>query len=150
MLTPLGAALMLSGVVGIMPTRLKKTMALTSVAMCLVINVFFGSQFYLDSIKKEELTDLFVKAGSSQKIDSESDIYFVDDTKIFNGRFSTYRDPELRNKLIISRVNAKSITGKASCQDAPNAIEFALKTKKSYFGALLSGDLGLYLEINKC
>jgi hypothetical protein len=150
MLTPLGAALMLSGVLGIMPTRLKKTMALTSVAMCLVINVFFGSQFYLDSIKKEELTNLFVKAGSSQKINSESDIYFVDDTKIFNGRFSTYRDPELRNKLIISRVNAKSITGKASCQDAPNAIEFALKTKKSYLAALLSGDLGLYLEINKC
>lgn len=150
MLTPLGAALMLSGVLGVMPTRQKKTMALTSVAMCLVINVFFGTQFYLDSIKKEALTDLFITASSSQKINSKSEIYFVDDTKIFNGRFSTYRDPELRNKLIISKISAKSITGKASCQDTPNAVEVTLKTKKTYLAALLSGELGLYLEITEC
>jgi hypothetical protein len=121
-----------------------------SLAICLAINLFFGSQFYIDSIKKEKLTELFVNAGSTQKIDRDSEIYFLDSTKIFNGRFSTYRDPELRNKLIIAKVGVKSITGKTSCENTPNAVAVELKTKKFYLAALLSRDLGLYFEINKC
>ena len=150
MLTPLGAALMLGGVLGIMPKHLKKTVTIVSLAICLAINLFFGSQFYIDSIKKEKLTELFVNAGSTQKIDRDSEIYFLDSTKIFNGRFSTYRDPELRNRLIIAKVGVKSITGRTSCENTPNAVEVELKTKKFYLAALLSRDLGLYFEINKC
>jgi hypothetical protein len=150
MLTPLGAALMLGGVLGIIPRHLKKTVTIVSLAICLAINLFFGSQFYIDSIKKEKLTELFVNAGSTQKIDRDSEIYFLDSTKIFNGRFSTYRDPELRNKLIIAKVGVKSITGKTSCENTPNAVAVELKTKKFYLAALLSRDLGLYFEINKC
>lgn len=150
MLTPLGAALILGGVLGIMPQHLKKTVTIVSLAMCLAINIFFGSQFYIDSIKKEKLTELFVNAASTQKIDRDSEIYFFDNTKIFNGRFSTYRDPELRNKLIIAKVGVKSITGKTSCKNTPNAVAVELKTEKSYLAALFSGDLGLYFEVNKC
>ena len=150
MLTPFGAALMLGGLLGIMPQHLKKTVIIASLATCLAINVFFGSQFYIDSIKKEKLTELFINAGSTQKIGRDSEIYFLDNTKFFNGRFSTYRDPELRNKLIIAKVGVKSITGKTSCKNTPNAVAVELKTKKSYLAALLSRDLGLYFEINKC
>ena len=150
MLTPLGAALMLGGLFGILPSLLKKTLTFVSLALCLAINCFFGSQFYLDSLKKEQLTNLFAEASLSQKINRNSEIFFIDNTKIFNGRFSTYRDPELRSKLMLANVSAGSITGKDSCQIIPHAIEVQLNTSKSYLAALISGDLGLRLDINSC
>ena len=100
--------------------------------------------------KKEELTELFIEAGSSRRINNKSELYFVDETKFFNGRFSTYRDPELSAKLLIAKVKVESITGKASCRDIPNAVEVKLKTTRSYLSALLSRDLGLYFEISEC
>lgn len=150
MLTPLGASLIISGLSEIISRHFKTTFLYLALTISLVFNLFFATQFFLDSVKKEELTELFIEAGSSERINSKSKLYFVDETKFFNGRFSTYRDPELSAKLLIAKVKVESITGKASCQDIPNAVEVKVKTSRSYLSALLSRDLGLYFEIREC
>lgn len=150
MLTPLGVSLIICGLSETISRHYKNTFLYLALTICLVINLFFATQFFLDSVKKEELTELFIEAGSSRRINNQSELYFVDETKFFNGRFSTYRDPELFDKLLIAKVKVESITGKTSCQDIPNAVEVRLKTTRSYLSALLSRDLGLYFEIKEC
>jgi hypothetical protein len=101
-------------------------------------------------LKKNELTTLFVNANRSGLITPESRIIFLDETKIFNTRFSTYRDPELEDKLAIAEVSATSITGKVTCSKTQGGLEVKLITNKSYLDALFSRDLGLQLEFNEC
>ena len=104
----------------------------------------------MDSLKKEQLTQLIAKAGDAGEIRPNNQIIFVDETKIFNSRFSTYRDPELRAKLIIADTAAQSITGKVDCSAGEGDLEVKLKSNKSYLDAVLSRDLGLSLEISEC
>ena len=101
-------------------------------------------------MKKNELTTLFVNANRSGLITPESRIIFLDETKIFNTRFSTYRDPELRAKLTIAEVSATSITGKVTCSKTQGELEVKSITNKSYLDALFSRNLGLQLEVNEC
>ena len=150
MLTPLGAAIIMLALRDLIPSNLQKNATRVLVTLCVLVNVFFGTQFYLDSVKKDELVELLARASATKEIDQDSEIVFVDETKIFNGRWSTYRDPELTNKLLLAQVTAKSITGKVTCSELPQGLELRLKTNKSYLSAMLSQDLGLYLEINSC
>jgi len=150
MLTPLGAALILAGLANSIFINQKKLFRNIIFSLFVAVNVFFGSQFYLDSLKKIELTQIFIEANSLKQIYPENKIIFTDETKIFNGRFSTYRDPELQAKLKIADVSAQSITGNGRCSAVKDEIEIKLKTNKSYIAALFSRDLGLYFEISEC
>jgi len=150
MLTPLGAGLILLSLRDLLPANLQKTASRTMIGLCVSVNIFFGTQFYLDSLKKDELVTLLANAAAEDKIDQNSELVFVDETKLFNGRWSTYRDPELINKLFLAKVSAKSITGKVNCSELPQGLELRLKSDKSYLSALSSRDLDLYLEINNC
>jgi len=150
MLTPLGAGLILLSFRDLIPVNLQKIASRAVISLCVSVNIFFGTQFYLDSLKKDELVTLLANAASENKIDQNSEIVFIDETKLFNGRWSTYRDPELINKLFLAKVSAKSITGKVTCLELPQGLELRLKSDKSYLSALSSRDPGLYLEINNC
>ena len=150
MLAPIGAALLLSGLADLISINLRKLFRSIIISVFVVINIFFGTQIYLDSLKKNELTTLFVNANRSGLITPESRIIFLDETKIFNTRFSTYRDPELRAKLTIAEVSATSITGKVTCSKTQGELEVKLVTNKSYLDGLFSRNLGLQLEVNEC
>ena len=150
MLTPLGISLMIGGVAEFFNNRIKAFFIASTLSICVIVNLFFSSQFFLDSLKKDELTNLFEAAKSSSELNEKSLIVFVDETKIFNGRFSTYRDPELRAKLEIADLKVASITGKVVCDEVPGGVEMRIKTKKNYVSALISRDLELYFEITKC
>jgi hypothetical protein len=150
MLTPLGAAIIIAGAVEITSNSLKRRLKTILLAVFVAFNIFCGTQIYLDSLKKEKLTELIAKAGEAGEFKPSSQIIFVDETKKFNSRFSTYRDPELRAILAISDVNAQVITGKVECSSDQGDLEVKLESNKTYLSAILTRDLGLTLEISAC
>ena len=147
LLTPLGIALIMASFVVIVPVSAQKLLTFASIAVFVCINIVFASQYLLDSYKKEQLSELFKE---TEIINSDADFIFIDEKKIFNGRFSTYRNTELLGLIEIANKSVKSISGKSTCEDIVDGYELKLKSAKNYSSALLSRDLGLYFEISEC
>jgi len=147
LLTPLGISFLLCGTWLLIPSHLRKLFFTIAIAICSLINIFSGAQYYLDSLKKDQLTKLF---ATSNNINPRTTILFIDETKIFNGRGSTYRTTELSGLLNLSGRKSTVITGKGSCNDLPNGTRFILKSNKNFLSALTSRDLGLYFEVLPC
>jgi hypothetical protein len=129
------------------PVSMQKKLIAAILTSFVIINVFFGTQYLLDSYKKDQLTELF---RQTEIVNSSSDLIFVDDTKLFNGRFSTYRDTELLGLVSLAKKSVKSISGKSTCDDIEVGYEIRLKSDKSFNSALLSRNIGLYFEIKEC
>ena len=70
--------------------------------------------------------------------------------QMFNGRFANYSDNELNIYVENAGKTVKSISGKSTCDDIESGYEIRLNSEKSFSGALLSRNLGLYFEISKC
>lgn len=147
LLTPLGISLVTCGTWLLIPSQLRKLFFIIAIAIFSLINVFSGSQYFLDSLKKDQLTELF---ATSKDINPRTTMLFVDETKIFNGRGSTYRTTELSGLILLSGRKSTVITGKGSCNDLPNGTQFVLKSDKNFISALTSRDLGLYFEVSPC
>ena len=147
MLTPLGASLLLSAFIFSLNLTFGRAIRPIALAMLTSINIFFGSQFYLDSLKKQELTELIAE---TDKIENNSEVIFTDQTKVFNGRFANYSDNELNIYVENAGKVVKSISAKSSCSTSQNGLSVVLKSEKSFGDALLSRNLGLYFEVSKC
>ena len=147
LLTPLGMGLITTSIAMVIPVSSRKKLNVIFLSSFTFINVFFGTQYLLDSYKKEQLTVLFQETNV---VNSDTNLIFVDSTKLFNGRFSTYRNNELEGLMNLANRNAKSISGKTTCEDILEGYEIRLQSNKSFYSALLSRDLGLYFEINEC
>jgi uncharacterized membrane protein len=147
LLTPLGIGLIVASIAMMIPFSVQKKLTVTILASFTIVNAFFGTQYLLDSYKKDQLTELFQE---TEIINSSSDLIFVDDTKLFNGRFSIYRNTELLGLVSLADKSVKSISGKSTCDEIKSGYELRLNSKKNFTSALLSRDLGLYFEINEC
>jgi hypothetical protein len=147
LLTPLGIGLIVTTIAMTIPASVQKTLTAAFLATFTFVNVFFGTQYLLDSYKKEQLTVLFQETNV---VNIDTSLIFVDSTKLFNGRFSTYRNTELEGLINLANRNVKSISGKTTCEDILEGYEIRLQSNKSFYSALLSRDLGLYFEINEC
>ena len=147
LLSPLGISLVLCGTWLLIPIQLRKLFFTIAIAVCSLLNAFSGSQYYLDALKKDQLTELF---ATNKDINPRVTVLFVDETKIFNGRGSTYRTTELSGLLLLSGRKSTVITGKSSCNDLPNGTQFILNSNKNFLSALVSRDLGLYFEVSPC
>ncbi len=147
LLTPLGISFILCGIWLLIFGRLRKLFFTMTVVTCSLINIFSGSQYYLDSLKKEQLTELF---ANKNDLNFQTTLVLIDETKIFNGRGSTYRSTELSGLLLLSGHKSTAITGKGSCNDLPDGTQLVLKSNKNFFSALTSRDLGLYFEVSPC
>jgi len=147
LLTPLGIGLIVISIVIMIPVSSQKKLVGSILTLLTVVNVFVGTQYLLDSYKKDQLTELF---RQTKIINSSSDLIFIDDTKLFNGRFSTYRNTELIGLVSLADKSVKSISGKSTCDDIEVGYEIRLKSDKSFNSALLSRKLGLYFEIKEC
>ncbi|MFM8836849.1 MAG: hypothetical protein ACKOFM_08390, partial [Actinomycetota bacterium] len=101
----------------------------------------------LDSIKKDQLVELFV---AQVDLTSVSRVVIIDETKVFNGRGSTYRDYEWEGLLVTAGKDVASVSGKRLCDRQPTASQFTLKSNTSYLKALATRDLDLYFEVKPC
>ena len=147
LLLPLGIALCIVGTSELVGKNLKRTVFAIVVVFSLTANSYIGSNFYLDSIKKDQIVEL-LSSRSDLKLGSE--IVILDDTKRFNGRGSTYRDYEWSGLIKIAGLEVASVSGKRRCDEQPNAEQLTLKSETNYLKALATRDLGLYFEIKPC
>ena len=143
LLTPLGIGLIVTSVLMMFSASAQKRISSTILALFALVNVFFGTQYLLDSYKKDQLTELF---RQTEIVNSSSDLIFVDDTKLFNGRFSTDRNTELIGLVSLADKSVKSISGKSTCDDIKVGYEIRLKSEKSFNSALLSRNLDLFRD----
>ena len=147
LLMPLGLALTAVGLNGLLRKYLKNLIFYMAVSVSLLFNSYCGSNYYLDSIKKSQVVDLFVVRNDLQP---NSELVILDDTKRFNGRGSTYRDYEWSGLLKVAGYEVASVSGKRLCDQQPNANQLTLKSETSYLKALATRDLGLYFEVKPC
>jgi hypothetical protein len=147
LLTPLGIGLIITSIAMVIPVSSRKKLNVIFLSSFTFINVFFGTQYLLDSYKKEQLIVLFQETNV---VNIDTNLIFVDSTKLFNGRYSTYRNTELEGLINLANRNVKSISGKTTCEEIVEGYEIRLQSNKSFYSALLSRDLGLYFEINEC
>ena len=147
LLTPLGAGLLVSGLALLFNKRSKIIFVNTILFVFVCFNMFFGSQYFLDSNKKEQLVEIF--RTTDQSIESRN-IIFIDETKRFNGRHSSYRNTELLALVELSGRTVKSISGKTNCEETSDGVQMTLVSRKSYLNAFLSRDLGLYFVSQEC
>ena len=147
LLTPLGAGFLVSGL-ALLFTKPSRTIFVNAALLIFVCcNLFFGSQYFLDSNKKEQLVEVFRKMD--QSIENRN-VIFIDETKRFNGRYSSYRDTELMALVEMSGRSVESIPGQTTCEQTSDGIQLTLKSKISYLNALVSRDLDLYFDSHDC
>ena len=147
LLMPLGLALSAVGLNGMLQKHFKNLIFYMAVSVSLLFNSYFGSNYYLGSIKKDQVVDLFL---ARVDLKPSSALVILDDTKRFNGRGSTYRDYEWSGLLKIAGHEVASVSGKRLCDQQPSANQLTLKSDISYLRALATRDLGLYFEVKSC
>ena len=147
LLMPLGLAMSAVGLNGMLQKHFKNLIFILAVSVSLVFNTYFGSNYYLDSIKKDQVVELFLARND---LTPTSELVILDDTKRFNGRGSTYRDYEWSGLLKIAGHEVASVSGKRLCAQQPNANQLTLKSETPYLKALATRDLGLYFEVTPC
>ena len=147
LLMPLGLAMSAVGLNGMLQKYFKNLIFVLAVSVSLVFNTYFGSNYYLDSIKKDQVVELFLARND---LTPTSELVILDDTKRFNGRGSTYRDYEWSGLLKIAGHEVASVSGKRLCDQQPNANQLTLKSDTPYIEALATRDLGLYFEVKPC
>ena len=147
LLTPLGIGLIVTSFAMVIPVFVRQPLTRVLMVIFTVTNLFFATQYLLDSYKKEQLTELF---QGTEIINSDTDLIFIDETEFYNGRFSTYRNTELLGLIDRANKSVKSIYNKPDCDDVSDGYKIRLKSKKNFGEALLSRNLGLYFEISKC
>ena len=147
LLMPLGVALCIVGLGEWFRKNSRKVVFSLAVTFSLIVNLFVGSNFYLDSLKKDQFISLL---SSGDEIILGNEIVILDNTKRFNGRGSSYRDSEWSGLFKIAGLEIASVSGKRGCDERPNAEQLTLKSETSYLQALATRDLGLYFEIKPC
>ena len=147
LLMPLGLAMFAVGLNGMLQKYFKNLIFVFAVSVSLVSNTYFGSNYYLDSIKKDQVVELFLARND---LTPTSELVILDDTKRFNGRGSTYRDYEWSGLLKVAGHEVASVSGNRLCDQQPNANQLTLKSETPYLEALATRDLGLYFEVKPC
>ena len=90
-LQPLGAALLIVGVIELLPRFLKKftkQIQAFSLAVCVAFNIGFGFEYVVDHSKQKEVISVLKEEGESE---SGSNYQFVDQTALLNARGRSYR-----------------------------------------------------------
>ena len=141
LLMPLGLALSVVGLNELLKWRGKNVVVLTVLVISVGLNMFWGSQYFLQSHKQEQLVELFKTTKSEVEIASVED-----QTKRFNGRESTFRSYEWTGFMTLAGIS----TDRPGCEALPSGSALTVKSDTSYLQALATRDLGLYFEIKPC
>ena len=141
LLMPLGLALTVVGLNELLKWRGKNIVVSTVLVISVALNMFWGSQYFLQSHKQEQLVELFKTTKDKVEIASVED-----QTKRFNGRESSFRSYELNGFMTLAGIP----TDRPGCDALPSGSVLTLKSETSYLQALATRDLGLYFEIKPC
>ena len=90
-LLPLGASLILVGILGFVSrrsSRLKKTLFGFLLSVCVVINIGFGFEYVVDYAKQQAVVEKLERSGED---DGVNEYMFADQTNFFNARGRLYR-----------------------------------------------------------
>ncbi len=144
-LTPLGISFVVVGL-SQLTSKKKHYVAKLALILSMLVNIFVGTQYYLQSVQQTEITNLF-KAQKIQSVISE----FSDETARFKGRGATYSEYEFFGMLNDAGYSyPKRVGYKYVCKANPNGAKLTVKSDKSFLDALLSRNTGTYFEITKC
>ncbi|MDP4635149.1 MAG: hypothetical protein NWS60_02580 [Ilumatobacteraceae bacterium] len=141
LLMPLGLALSVVGLNELLKWRGKNIVVTTVLVISVALNMFWGSQYFLQSHKQEQLVELFKTTKAEVEIASVED-----QTLRFNGRESTFRSYEWNGFMTLAGIP----TDRPGCEALPSGSALILKSDTSYLQALVTRDLGLYFEIKPC
>ncbi len=141
LLVPLGVALSAVGLNELLKWRGKNIVVSAVLVISVALNMFWGSQYFLQSHKQEQLVELFASTKDETVIASVEDL-----TPKFNGRESIFRSYELDGFMTLAGIP----TDRPGCEALPSGSALTLKSDTSYLQALMTRDLGLYFEIKPC
>jgi len=142
LLMPLGLALSVVGLNELLKgKRNKNIFAGFIIVVSVALNMFWGSQYFLQSYKQEQLVKLFESTKGNLVIASVGD-----QTLRFNGRENDFRGYEWDGFMTLAGIP----TERPGCEALPDGSVVVLKSNKSYVKALLSRDLGLYFDVTPC
>ena len=155
LLTPLGLSLMIVGLNQLWNPRNKNYLLKFILTSSVLLNMFFGSQYFLQSHKHEQLVALFKSTKDEIVIASVSD-----QTIRFMGRGSEFMSDEWFGLMTLAEVPDEWIglmdligpnaPDRPGCEALPSGSALTLKSDKPYLKALVTRDLGLYFEVKPC
>ena len=146
LLMPLGGSLLVVATINAISEERRRSVFVPLVAAMVIVNAFWGVGAYVDSLKKDELEELL---SLERVTDRYSSYVFVDETKRFNFRGSSYREYEFVGHLAKAGVVAVSAV-EGECREATDSVEITIKSDKNLMEAFLSGNLGVRLETRPC
>ena len=139
---PLGLALSVVGLNELFKgKRNKDVFAGFIIVVSVALNMFWGSQYFLQSLKQEKIVELLKETRNKVVIAS-----LGDQTIRFNGRENTFRSYEWDGFMTLAGIS----TDRPGCEALPEGSTLVLKSDKPYLSALLSRDLGLYFDVTPC
>ncbi|NBO27509.1 MAG: hypothetical protein EBU96_12125 [Actinobacteria bacterium] len=141
LLMPLGLALSVVGLNELLKWRGKNIVFSTVLVISVALNMFWGSQYFLQSHKQEQLVELFKTTKDKVEIAS-----VADQTLRFNGRESKFRGYEWSGFMTLAGIP----TDRPGCEALPSGSVLTLKSDTSYLQALATRDLGLYFDVTPC
>ena len=141
LLMPLGLALSVVGLNELLNWKKKNLILSVVLVVSVGLNMFWGSQYFLQSLKQEKMVELLKETKNKVVIAS-----LGDQTIRFNGRENTFRSYEWDGFMILAGI----ATDRPGCEALPNGSVLVLKSDKPYLSALISRDLGLYFDVTPC
>ena len=98
-LQPLGAALLIVGLIGLLPKFLKrftKQIQASILAVCVLLNIGYGFEYVVDHSKQKEVIGVLKEEGESKL---GSNYQFVDQTTLLNARGRAYRERDWKGLI---------------------------------------------------
>ena len=141
LLMPLGLALSVVGLNELFNWKKKNLFLSVVLFVSVALNMFWGSQYFLQSLKQEQLVEL-LKATKNEIVIASLD----DQILRFNGRENTFRGYEWSGFMTLAGIS----TDRPGCEALPEGSTLVLKSDKPYLSALISRDLGLYFDVTPC
>ena len=153
-LQPLGAALLIVGVIGLLPKFLKKFTKVIQaliLAVCVVFNIGFGFEYVVDHSKQKEVISVLKEDGEGK---SESNYHFVDQTILLNARGRAYRERDWQG-LIWSAYGVESMQSNrivTTCESFSQVRLVLIQGPETHWDALKNwvgeGDMGFNVTID--
>ena len=155
LLVPLGISLTIVGLNQLWNPKNRNYLLKFMLTSSVLLNMFFGSQYFLQSHKQEQLVALFKSTKDEIVIASVSD-----QTIRFMGRGSEFISEEWFGLMTLAEVPDEwlglmdlvgvDIADRPGCEALPSGSALTLKSDTSYLKALATRDLGLYFDVTPC
>ena len=156
-LQPLGAALLIVGVIGLLPKFLKKftkQIQILILVVCVVFNIGFGFEYVVDHSKQKEVNSVLKAEGESK---SGRNYQFVDQTTLLNARGRVFRERDWKGLIwlaygVESMQSSRVVT---TCESSPQKKDTRLvliQGPETHWRALTNwvsdGDMGFKVTVD--